>query len=309
MPAERFEPMTTIILSACDFPANVPTRWAATVADLLRDAHDEVFAVAARGGRSSKVLAAIARPSVVAAAVQFATDRTARRVARVLRDEASGASAQPGRILREAAARAAVKAAKAAARKAKRAAAAQAHKRQRLIRGEISHAAVERLVDDQTHFETVSAEADGLVKAIVRTVGTIGEQAARDLSEMQTDEDFGGKRGRHHKLTRTTLHRVEHLRDWSAVLVTLRDYCSFGSSRWGGPEASYGSRGGSSYRCYLIVRDTTTAEAHILRVPPKFGNAETQHFSKLRSAAERIRAAVAWTFDRESTEYRPTVEA
>lgn len=116
--------------------------------------------------------------------------------------------------------------------------------------------------------EQVHGDADAAIRQAVLLVGPIGEQCQRDLAAMRTDEDFGGKRGRHHKLERTTLHRVEHLADWSAALVTLRDYRSFGSSRMGSGDRTYGSVGGSSYRCYLVVRDSTTGESHILRVPP-----------------------------------------
>lgn len=152
----------------------------------------------------------------------------------------------------------------------------------------------------------VSTTADALVECVVRAVGTIGDQAREDLREMRTGEDFSGKRGRNHRLDRTTVERVEHLADWSAALVTLRDYRSFGSSSWGD---RYGSRGGSGFRCFLVVRDSSTREAHVLRVPPKFGNASTNFFAKFSGAKARIKAAVAWTFARQPAEYAPGVEA
>lgn len=194
---------------------------------------------------------------------------------------------------------------------------------------------------------SVGSAADQLVRATVRAVGQIGDQARADLTAMRTDETFAGKRGRNHRLERTTVESIEVLPGCRAALITLRDYRSFGSARWGGDERSYGSRGGSSYRVYLVVRDATRGTAHILRVPPKYGNADTAfhrgfasraleaarkpHWRRAKregrqylcdweraesevraqSAAvrARIRAAIAWTFARSPEDYAPQVEA
>jgi hypothetical protein len=192
-------------------------------------------------------------------------------------------------------------------RHAEAAAAKKARANARLLAGRIGREALEKMLPSL--LEQVSHEADAAVRAAVSAVGRIGDQAADDLSRMRTGEDFSGKKGRHHKLERTSLCRVEHLADWSACLLTLRDYVSFGSSRWGNGDRNYGSRGGSSFRVFLVVRDSTTGEAHILRVPPKFGNSDTQFFGKFSNARERIQAAVAWTFSREAGEYAPTHQA
>jgi hypothetical protein len=154
--------------------------------------------------------------------------------------------------------------------------------------------------------ERVGRQADLAIRQAVSLVGQIGEQAEDDLGRMRTDESFTGKRGRHHKLERTVLHRVEFSRDYKSALVTLREYKSFGSSRWGD---SYGSRGGSTYRCYLVVRDATRGTAHLLRVPPKFGNEDTQFFQNFQTPEQRIRAAVAWTFALPAGGYSPTSES
>lgn len=197
-------------------------------------------------------------------------------------------------------------------RDAKRAEAARVAARKaeaRLIAGKLGRKPLADLIDQGKHLESVSPQADGLIRSVVAAVGRIGDQTASDLRELETGERFSGKRGRNHRLARTTVCRVERLSDWSAVLLTLRDYSSFGSSSWGSGDSHYGSRGGSAYRCYLIVRDTTTGESHILRVPPKFGNDGTQFFRAFSAPKDRIRAAVAWTFGRESGQYRPDVEA
>jgi hypothetical protein len=246
--------------------------------------------------RYGEMASSYAGRKVISQAKVILVERAARRADRKAADNAR--TGQPGRIL-------GLVAAKRRAAAAKRAEAA----RQRLVRGLLGREPLAKLLDARKYFEEVSREADGLVRSVVRAVGPIGEQAESDLAEMETGERFSGKRGRNHRLERSTVTRVERLADWSAVLLTIRDYSSFGSANWGSGDSHYGSRGGSSYRCYLIVRDSTTREAHILRVPPKFGNSDTQFFGRLDSAAERIRAAVAWTFGRGAGEYRPDVEA
>jgi hypothetical protein len=157
--------------------------------------------------------------------------------------------------------------------------------------------------------DKVSTQADQLIACVVRAVGKIGEQCRSDLSRMETGESFTGKKSRNHHLVRTTLERVEHVSDWSSALITLRTFEQFGSSRWGSGDRNYGSRGGNKYECYLVVRDSTTGEAHVLRVPPKFGNSDTQFFGRFRTASERIKAAVAWSFEMDPAAYRPQVTA
>lgn len=180
--------------------------------------------------------------------------------------------------------------------RAKRAKAAAERQRKALLAGKLGRKPLAELIAARKYLTPhVGGEADWLVRCVIAAVGTIGEQVTRDLQELATSEDFSGKRGRNHCREVTTVERIEHLRDWSAALVTFRDYRSYGSSRWGG-ERGYGSVGGSSFRCYLVVRDSTTKEAHILRVAPKFGNSETQFFGRFGSPAERIEAARASTF-------------
>ena len=67
--------------------------------------------------------------------------------------------------------------------------------------------------------------------------------------------------------------------------------------------------GSDKFLCWLCVRDASTGEAHLLRVPPKFGNAATDFFRTFPSPKKRIQAAVAWTFDRAASDYAPQVEA
>jgi len=262
------------------------------VPELLRWGRPAMQSLGAR--TYSRATDQLARREVVRAALARLAERQARREARRVAEEARAGS--PRRILD-------------LAPEYRRRREERRHARAlaRLRAGRLGRDAFEQLLPEL--LERVGEDADAAVRQTVLLVGPAGDQAQADLEAMRTDEDFSGRRGRHHRLKRTTLHRVEHRPDWSAALLTLRDYRSFGSSRWGGDEHRYGSRGGSSYRCYLVVRDSTTGEAHILRVPPRHGNADTDYYRRLGTPAARIDAAVAWTFARAPAEYAPQVQA
>jgi len=254
---------------------------------------------------------------VVVEAVERLKARNDRRSCRGTAEKAR--RGEPGRIARMY-----------AERRAQREAAARQRMADRIAAGKLGVGTTRKMFRDgkllkfasHSNTDIRDRQTMGLVRCLVRAIGTIGEQAESDLHNFHAREDFSGKKGRHHKLEGSELERVEVRRDWSAALVTMCDYCSFGS----GGSDGYQSRGGRSYRCYLVVRDTTTGEAHILRVPPRFGNSQTKAFSdyaecrpiskKLRPENRlqarmdnRIHAAVAWTFGLKPHEYTPAVEA
>jgi hypothetical protein len=136
----------------------------------------------------------------------------------------------------------------------------------------------------------LSEVADGAIRLAVRCVGTIGEQAEDDLSRMRTGS-VGSIRKRHGLEIDTTLERIEALRDWSAALVTLRVHSHYYSHR--GCNGTHRRHvGGNKFDCYLVVRDSTTGEAHILRVPPKFGNSATSFFAAIGGAPKRRRCPI-----------------
>jgi hypothetical protein len=161
----------------------------------------------------------------------------------------------------------------------------------RLLSGRLGRSAVVQLLEKQTHFNSVGPRADALMRCVVYRVGGVD---ANDplLRELRTSEYFGGRKGRHHRLERTTLDRVEYLRDWSAALLTIRDYTQVGSSNWGN---GYGKRGGSSFRVYLAVGESLSKRATLVRVPPKYGNPETQFFNRFTASSERIQSAIMWS--------------
>jgi len=68
----------------------------------------------------------------------------------------------------------------------------------------------------------------------------------------------------------------------------------------------------SQVECVLVVRDATSGERHLLRVPPKFGSYRSKTRTRLlESGGPRalIHAAIAWTFDQRPEEYHPDVAA
>jgi hypothetical protein len=263
-----------------------------TPAELLRDRDSRRALWAAESQGKKYIESAVATRAVVIEALAVLHTRQVRRsnagVVKAARER------KPGRIANLLAGK--ICAAKLAA------AAAQA---KRIAAGKLGAAATRKMIAAGWKKDRSNAEHDGLIRCVVNAVGRIGDQAEDDLDQMRQFEEFSGKRGRHHKLEGSSVESIQIGAGWREVLVTMRDYCSFG---FGGGER-YHSQGGCSYRCYLVVRDSTLGEAHVLRVPPKFGNASTKFYATFASDKARVAAAVAWTFGMEAREYRPSVHA
>ena len=266
--------------------------------ELLRDCWQRraAWVVVGRGGRYYE--SEMAERPIVVEAIAALKARADRRSCRGIAEKAR--HDEPGRIVRLA-----------DARRRKREAEALARWERRVASGKLGLTRARRELRDPkvlarlTH--RVSNLADGAIRLAVRCVGPIGDQAKDDLSRMRTSRD--GSIGRNHGLEReTTLQRIEALADWSAALITLKIHRHY-YSRNGCGHTDRRHVGGDTYQCVLVLRDATTGEAHLLRVPPKFGNADTQFFGSLGSPRERIQAAVAWTFGLAGREYRPAVEA
>ncbi len=271
-------------------------RASCTVAELLRDEQTRRHLAAAVAAGKQYVQSDTATQATVTEAMSLLRARGDRRSCRgVARAALAG---EPGRVLRLAAERRAQRAAAAAARRLERI-------KKALAAGRLGRQALDRLLPSL--YGRVCAQADQAVVCVVGQVGTIGQQCRSDLDRLETETD--GSIGRRHGLEReTTLARVEHLADWSAALVTLRTHSHYYSHAGiGGGDRRH--VGGDQYACYLVVRDSTTGEAHILRVAPKFGNDGTRFFRSFVSPAARIRAAVAASFGLRAAAYRPDVEA
>jgi len=284
--------------------------------------------------RNGKYYDGPAERSTIVEAIGLLKCRADRRSQRGIAEKARRGP-EPGRILRLGRQREAEK--KAAAERRERARLERLKKRIR--DGKISSNTLRLLYREgklhQWLNRAVNGTADAIVRELAKLVGPIGEQCERDLAELRTAESFDGKKSRHHLYTRTSIDHVYARRDFSALLIRVCEYRSWGR----GGDNGYEKAGGCSWRAYLIVRDATTGEAHCLRVPPKFARSDSQIGEQAREAdwtgktprrprfmtqaqwdryesrraqheaENRIHAAVAWTFDLRPNDYRPTREA
>jgi len=115
-----------------------------------------------------------------------------------------------------------------------------------------------------------------VVAEVLRRVGPAGEQALAD--EARYTEEFerpadGGKKGGICGGDYREVSAVWLAPDSSAAIIAYAEWGSWGVS---GARARNGvGRGGLHHfriRAYLVVRDTTTGERHMIRVPPRFGS-------------------------------------
>jgi hypothetical protein len=131
-------------------------------------------------------------------------------------------------------------------------------------------------------------DSDGAVKCLLRVVGRVNLPETTPFFHAHCD--FSGRPGKNHKLTGSVVHSVQISAGWRAMLLTMRDFCSYGKRSYAG---DYEKRGGVSFRCYLILR-TGGGSAQVHRVLPRFGNEETRFYRGFRNDEERVCAAVAW---------------
>jgi hypothetical protein len=310
-----------------------------TAADLLRcrKTRDELYRIVRERRKYSKRLDDHARRKVIAEARQRLADRERRRSDRRIAEDAR--TANPGRIARRATCAAVARRLGDPDRRHKRSwirrQLLRADVRKHLSADEIAAASQRCSLGRRQRAEIVRdlcrrEQSERTVRLLAAQIGTIGKQAERDLAEFVESESLDGKRGKNHYYTRSSVKRVQIRRDLTAALVTMTDYRSWGAYGYGGADG-YGKQGGVSFRAYLIVRDSTTGEAHIMRVRPRYGNAETNYYHdiarlshkewrgmsdglrrRMRRATDaerRIHAAVAWTFHLRAGQYDPQIEA
>jgi hypothetical protein len=274
-----------------------------TASDLLRYAPGRTAVRALDGRRYSADTDYLAARSVVAEAKEILAARQDRREARKIADAAR--TARTGRIADQVVCR---KTPEATYRRLHDGLKARKYTAARVRRELKAWAAHMWLAPDAV----IDLWASRDVGSFVGLIGKLGDQAKADLQQLECDatELPDRKRGKalnHHRFDASNIQSVQLLPDWSAAIITMRDFVSFG--RRDHYSDQYSTTRGVSFRAYLVVRDTTTKEAHILRIPPKFGNPATKFYGTFKSAAERVKAAVAWTFSLEPAEYAPAVEA
>lgn len=159
--------------------------------------------------------------------------------------------------------------------------------------------------------------AEEAVAEILRRIGPAGEQARADEARYLESYDVQQYESRKHAG-----------RDWRAVsLAAVRSdsaaaiiaYAEVGSYLHRGSfEPGAGGLHHLRIHAYLVVRDATTGERHILRIPPRFGRYRSATWRRhVRVYPDRvgidadalIHAAVAWTFGLAPGEYHPEVAA
>jgi hypothetical protein len=145
--------------------------------------------------------------------------------------------------------------------------------------------------------EGVTLTGDHLAN-VLEQVGPAGSQAHAD--EARYFETWN-ERPSSQRVNRAEIDTIDVAPGYRAALVTRHIY------------TLYHSRLRSSeVEVYLILRDTTSGERHVLRVPPMFGKRTAKTRAKLLSEggpATVIHAAIAWTFGKKPAEYHPDREA
>ena len=271
-----------------------------TARDVLRDprARKLVYEIVRDGRQYSSDLDYYATRRVIAEARSIIAERVSRR-------DQDAPVPQPGRI-------AALATPAEIARRIVTGRHQRTYLRRQLLRPEVRQHLTPRQIADlsrQCHLgtrqraeiarEVAGRPCDAAVRIVAEQIGEIGDQAERDLRELAESESLSGKQGRNHYYERSVVDRIQLNSGCTAALVTIADIRSWGGRGYGGADG-YGKQSGVGYRVYLIVRDATRGSAHILRVPPKYGNPRTQFFGRFRTADERIEAAREWTFGERS---------
>jgi hypothetical protein len=133
---------------------------------------------------------------------------------------------------------------------------------------------------------------------VLAGIGPAGEQAQADESRyFETWND----RPSNARVNCAEIDSIDVAGDGTAALVTRHVYTLY-------PRQLRSSE----VECYLVVRDATSGERHVLRVPPKFGKRTSktrQTLLEQGGATALVAGALAWTFGRKAGDYRPARES
>lgn len=153
------------------------------------------------------------------------------------------------------------------------------------------------LVDDSRGRTVGRWELPRARTVVRRSAESVGRQMLAAVSGASLDRI--GPRGEDDRLTVSEPYRVCRGQDPEgrpAILVADRP-----SQLVGAWCAGVRSRGRGEPAVQVVVRDPATSERHHLTVPPEFG----RPLAAGERARDRIRAAVAWTFDLAADAYSP----
>lgn len=161
------------------------------------------------------------------------------------------------------------------------------------------------------------------VEEILRRVGPAGEQALADEARYFETYDREQYDSRNHAgRDWRGVSRAVIASDESAAILS---FVEAGSYLHKGRQAEYDLDTGRLIRpgglhhlrisAYLVVRDASSGERHVLRVPPRFGSTRSATWKRYLDesgtgdADGLIHEAVAWTFGLRPQEYSPGVQA
>jgi hypothetical protein len=137
--------------------------------------------------------------------------------------------------------------------------------------------------------------------ALEATLGEIGPAGEQALADEARYFETWNDRPSSQRVNCAQIDTIDVTADGSAALITRHIFTLYRSALRS-----------STVECYLVVRDATTGERHVLSVPPKFGSRKSVTRRKLLAEggpAAVIHAATAWTFGIKPADYHPTTEA
>lgn len=161
---------------------------------------------------------------------------------------------------------------------------------------------------------------DGVAE-ILRRVGRAGEQALSDETRYFENFDIVQYDSRQHSgRDWRGVSRAVIASDQSAAILSFVDAGSYlhKNRTWDsymGPGDEPGGLHHLRISAYLIVRDSSSGERHVLRIPPRFGRYKSATWQRyvdelgVGDADGLIHAATAWTFGLRPDQYQPVVQS
>lgn len=152
-------------------------------------------------------------------------------------------------------------------------------------------------LDTRTLASMASMNGAVALRELLDRVGAAGEQSIADEERYFTPLSEQPNKSRYNAYS---IDIVLARADGSALLVGMAD-------------RTYYKRHLRSSRidAFLVLRDTTTGERHVLRVAPKFCRYTSAEWSKRGGGdpEQLIHAATAWTFGLKPEQYHPDLSA
>lgn len=168
-----------------------------------------------------------------------------------------------------------------------------------------------------------NVRATDAVEEILRRVGPAGEQAQADEAryfesydvQLYETRNYAGRDWR-------GVSRAVIASDHSAAILSFVEAGSYLNKRvtWDNYDPSYNTAvpGGLHHlriAAYLILKDSSSGNRHVLRIPPRFGRYKSATWQRYVDEFGQgdtdgmIHAAIAWTFGMKPDEYQPDTQS